>query len=237
MEAESGCLETAGLERIEYRIARSARSRRIRIAVYPDARVVVRCPPGMSGRTIDRFVLDNEEWIRKNVTRMRREPVRRIALGSNATIPLFGRDREVILDKGQGKVVSNDGNTLHFPATGSCERSSEILFDFYRVQLENYLAVRLAELEKLAHLSCTSYRVRAYKSRWGSCSPEGVISFNLKLAAFPTPVIDYVAVHELCHLRYRNHTERFWRLVGRYVGDVKGARAELRKLARYYSFG
>jgi predicted metal-dependent hydrolase len=110
------------------------------------------------------------------------------------------------------------------------------LFRFYETELQAYLLDRIEDMERLTGLAAVSYRVRAYKSKWGSCSPEGVVSFNLKLAAFQSEIVDYVIIHELCHLRHRNHSKAFWRLVGKYMGDVQERRALLRREAKNHEF-
>ena len=56
-------------------------------------------------------------------------------------------------------------------------------------------------------------RIRDQRTLWGSCSPRGTLSFNWRLVLAPFDVLDYVVVHELCHLREPNHSRRFWRLV------------------------
>jgi predicted metal-dependent hydrolase len=72
----------------------------------------------------------------------------------------------------------------------------------------------IAALESAAlGVSFQRIRVAGQRSRWGSCSSRGTLSFNWRLAFAPVEVLDYVVVHEVCHLREPNHSSRFWRLV------------------------
>lgn len=77
--------------------------------------------------------------------------------------------------------------------------------------------------------------IRAQKSRWGSCSRAGNLSFNYKIAALPPRVADYIVVHELCHLAEMNHSKRFWALVARAIPDHKAIRKELRNTLIVFS--
>ena len=70
---------------------------------------------------------------------------------------------------------------------------------------------------------------RDQRTRWGSCSSRGTLSFNWRLALAPLEVLDYVVVHELCHLREANHSPRFWRLVGERRPGWREQRAWLRE--------
>ena len=67
------------------------------------------------------------------------------------------------------------------------------------------------------------------KTLWGSCSPKDVISLNWRLIAAPREVFEYVVVHELCHLRERNHSSRFWGLVEELMPDYRERRAWLKE--------
>lgn len=96
------------------------------------------------------------------------------------------------------------------------------------------LALASARCAHFAHQFGVSYRkisVRAQKSRWGSCSRAGNLSFNYKIAALPAHVADYVVVHEVCHLREMNHGKAFWALVEKAVPHYKTIRKELRNIA------
>jgi hypothetical protein len=72
--------------------------------------------------------------------------------------------------------------------------------------------------------------IRAQKSRWGSCSTRGNVSFNYKIAALPARLAEYIIVHEVCHLREMNHSARFWAEVARVVPDYRERREELRRV-------
>ena len=92
------------------------------------------------------------------------------------------------------------------------------------------LVTMLAEEE--AEALGVSYRrieIRDQRTRWGSCSPRGTLSFNWRLVLAPFDVLDYVVVHELCHLREPNHSARFWRLVAERRPGWREHRAWLRE--------
>jgi len=62
---------------------------------------------------------------------------------------------------------------------------------------------------------------KAYRSKWGSCSADNNLNFNLYLSMCPTEVIEYIVVHELCHTRYKNHSRKFYKCVEQYLPDYK----------------
>jgi predicted metal-dependent hydrolase len=74
--------------------------------------------------------------------------------------------------------------------------------------------------------------IRNQRSRWGSCSKQGNINFNYKIALLPEPLADYIIVHELCHLGEFNHSRAFWDLVAHAIPDHRERRAELRRIER-----
>lgn len=89
---------------------------------------------------------------------------------------------------------------------------------------------RLAFFNEHYHHSYKRISVRQQKTRWGSCSKSGTISFNLKLALVDLALADYVVVHELCHVKEMNHSAKFWALVAETIPDHKERRKKLKAI-------
>jgi len=94
--------------------------------------------------------------------------------------------------------------------------------------------MRCAHFAKHYGVRYKKITIRAQKSRWGSCSHAGNLSFNYKIAVLPPRITDYIIVHELCHLVEMNHSKRFWNLVARSIPNHKDLRRELQKVAVVY---
>ena len=94
-----------------------------------------------------------------------------------------------------------------------------------RIQFEK----RIAHFHPLTGGHFTSVTVRDQKTRWGSCSSRGTLSFNYRLIFAPGVVLDYVVVHELCHLTHMNHSRDFWDMVGSIMPDYRVHRQWLRE--------
>jgi len=82
---------------------------------------------------------------------------------------------------------------------------------------------------KIIGMNYNSMRIKEQKARWGSCSKKGNLNFNWKLIMSPQWIIDYVIIHEVCHLRYLDHSKEFWKMVSLYMPDYKKAQEWLKK--------
>lgn len=98
----------------------------------------------------------------------------------------------------------------------------------YKNQALDLVKNKLEHFNKFYNFKYNKVTVRNQSTRWGSCSKSGNINFNYKLALLPESLLDYVVVHELCHLGEFNHSKNFWDLVARTVPDYKERRQELR---------
>ncbi len=102
-------------------------------------------------------------------------------------------------------------------------------FLLYKKQALQLAHERLEYFNKTYGFIYQKISIRNQKTRWGSCSKKGNISFNYKIALLPSPLTDYIIVHELCHLREFNHSKNFWNLVARTIPDYVERRREVKK--------
>ena len=101
------------------------------------------------------------------------------------------------------------------------QRRLSALENRYRSAAKDYFAKRVAYYHTLTGGVYHTIMIRDQKSRWGSCSSRGTLSFNYRLMFAPPKVLDYVVVHELCHLTLMNLSKDFWNMVGRFMPDYK----------------
>lgn len=94
------------------------------------------------------------------------------------------------------------------------KRVREALCGWLRAKARHVLESRVMSMAMQHGLTVQQVNIKELRSRWGSCSIRGVVNFNWRLIMTPPPVLDYLVVHELAHLREMNHSERFWKLVG-----------------------
>jgi predicted metal-dependent hydrolase len=104
------------------------------------------------------------------------------------------------------------------------EQIKPLLGDRYQSHAEALLKERIKRFAKIVGVTPKSVSVKNYKSRWDSCSNRGEISFNSRIILAPHHIINYVVVHELCHLLEHNHSSRYWKLVEQHVPDWKDCR-------------
>jgi len=92
---------------------------------------------------------------------------------------------------------------------------------WYRQQALEHLRARVAYFSRAHAIPYASVGVTAARRRWGSCSAKGNINFAWRLILCPPEVVDYVVVHELCHVRHMNHSAAFWTQVGAILPDYR----------------
>jgi len=97
-------------------------------------------------------------------------------------------------------------------------------------QAEDLVKRKITYFNQFYNFEFRQITIRNQRTRWGSCSKRGGLNFNYRLISLPESLIDYIIVHELCHLGQMNHSIRFWTLVAKTIPDFKERRKELRRI-------
>ncbi|WP_188540640.1 M48 family metallopeptidase [Paenibacillus segetis] len=107
---------------------------------------------------------------------------------------------------------------------------------FYFSSCKKVIGERITQYQTALRVKPKSFDIVESRTKWGSCSSDKKLTFNYRLAMAPIEVIDYVIIHELCHLHHMNHDRSFWRLVGSMMPDYKEKEAYLARYGRAMTF-
>lgn len=214
----------------EVEIIRSKRRKTLALAVR-NGQVSVRMPANLPRHHAESFVAQKSHWIKQKLSAS--PPVCGKKFEPGETFRFLGRTLTLTLISGEPRnqvMVENELLQLisrnHQPSKQALLRQ---LTHWYKQQAKTYLTDRCRVLAEQTGLMPGSVEVKTYKARWGSCHRNGNIQFNWKLIMAPPAVIDYVIIHELCHLQQHNHSPAFWQLVAFFDPNFKAHRAWLKE--------
>ena len=207
------------------KLVRSQR-KTLSLIVETDGTLTVRAPLQMKEADIWRFIEEKKDWIKRKQTRAREEatPLRRYVegekfwyLGQEVPLRLVPKTKPaLVMDK-------------TFKLAKSAQSRAESAFtDWYRRQARRVLTERVEFFSREYGFKVGKVRISSARTRWGSCSSKDTLSFSWRLVMAPPEVIDYVVVHELCHLKIMNHSKAFWAQVQSILPDYKSRRKWLK---------
>jgi predicted metal-dependent hydrolase len=208
---------------IEYSVRRSTRARRVRVSVDPQVGVQVTLPARAREREAAVAVAELRPWIERRLAELTaaRE---RLALPAGH-VPYLGAPLRLAPEAGRVR-AHRRGEVLHVPEAASERRAA--LERWYRRAARAEIEPRLRVAAGALGRDYTRLTIREQRTRWGSCSTTGAMSFNWRLLLGPEAVLDYVVWHEACHLVVMDHSRRFWALLERQVPGYRSPQRWLR---------
>lgn len=213
---------------MEYTIVRSDR-RTVCIQLTKEGNVVVRAPRRCGRDYIERFVRSKSDWIVAHRQEILDRNARRDAffLKTGEVISVCGQRLTVeIQPEGRPGI---EGRRLVLTTGDMVQAGTEIL-RLCRTYGGPWLQTRLDNWADAMGIDYQALKLSAARSRWGSCSRDGVIRISVYLLLAPEKTIDYVLVHELAHRRHFDHSRAFWSLVQETMPDYQVQRQVLRRL-------
>ena len=209
---------------LTYQIKYSKKAKYLRLQIHPSTGLEVILPRRCKLEEAEKFIIKKKEWVLKHLSV---NPVKEQFF-------YFGKKVEVHqrynLFQVKHKIRFNK-NILLIESPPGAANKPDVFFNIWlKHTAKKYLPERTTIIAgkykfKIGHIS-----IRNQKTRWGSCSTSGNISLNYRLMKFRKEVIDYVIIHELCHLKEMNHSKKFWNLVEHIVPDFKFLKKELKRI-------
>lgn len=195
-----------------HQIIRSKR-KTISLEVKPDGSLIVRAPASVTDAQIQALVNKKADWIRKTQTRLaeRYPPQEPKTFTPGETFWYLGEQYPLRLTDRQRPPLELDGAFLLSRAVQS--RAKEVFIAWYREETRQITQDLIDKYSKQYGFKVRMVRITSARTRWGSCSSNHNLNFTYRLCMAPLPVVDYVVVHELTHLRIHNHSKAFWQAV------------------------
>jgi predicted metal-dependent hydrolase len=204
-------------------IDRLVRSRRktVAIIVERDGSLTVRAPVRMAEIRIRAFVESHAEWIAKNQARLKvlaPLPSKRFTQGE--TFLYLGQSYPLTIVPHQRSALTFDGSAFRL-AKSALAKAGGIFKRWYKEQASSHISARVLNIAGKYGFHYQKIRISSARTRWGSCSSLGTLSFTYRLIMTPPEVVDYVVLHELVHTQVRNHSKKFWSRLGDLMPDYK----------------
>jgi predicted metal-dependent hydrolase len=209
------------------KLVRSKR-RTIALIVERDGTFTVRAPLRVPQAEIDSFVQQKVDWITRTREKIKSaQPALKKQYTDGEIFLFLGSPFELKLVERQKPALQfKDGFTL----TKSAREKGEAYFiHWYKERAFEVISERVKEYSQRHGFAPSQVKISSARTRWGSCSSTGTLNFTWRLVMAPLEVIDYVVAHELAHLRVKNHSRKFWKLVETICPDYKRHRKWLRE--------
>jgi len=211
----------------EWSVRRSDRARRVRVRVDPrDGAVEVVLPRRAPLREAERAVEQLGGWIARRRAEVARSQARVAARGG--TVPYLGATLTLVGEEGRTRAVRWGDELLVPNAEIGSAVMREALEKWYRKQARIEITPRLDAAAAAVGRTYSKLSIRDQKTRWGSCSSTGAMSFNWRLLLAPDVVLEYVVRHEAAHLAVMDHSPRFWALMAALMPGYETPRRWLR---------
>jgi predicted metal-dependent hydrolase len=226
-----------GSRHIDYRIQHTSR-KKLRLTVTPAGTLQVVAPLGADPCHVIRLVDQKADWVFRKLQQVRDfhplpTPHRYV---SGETFLYLGRQYRLKVDVGPNTPAKLKGKFLHVtvPDKTDTKAVESSVLQWYRTRANVLFPRYLEEAKAIARrhdIPEPTLSIRRMTTRWGSCTAQGRITLNLALIQTPSHCIEYVIMHELCHLKHHNHSKAFYSLLSRCMPDWQQRKAVIDKIA------
>jgi predicted metal-dependent hydrolase len=220
---------------IDVKIVRKPRMKHIYLRINPTG-VVVSANRRTPLSDIEKFVFSKSAWILKHLKVQEGERKKRELVTGNE---IYFQGKPYVLNCQVKEGLRNvtlefNEESFHISHSSSTEQEllEEVLNLFYKQEAIRTITPLVKKWSDKMKLNPSNIGFRKAKSRWGSCSSQNSLSFNYYLSKLPLPIVEYVVVHELAHIKEKNHSKNFWALVEEFLPNYRMLVKELREFEK-----
>lgn len=222
------------IDNIEYIVDRGKR-KNIYIHIK-DGKVTIKCPRYINNQEILYVINKKKNWILNKIDEYKQKGKRNKEYISGESFYLFGKEyvldvRTVDLNNSECAKIEDDNLVVYISSNRYADLKSiveKLIYELYFNIANEYFKEIVFNISKITNLYPNSIRIKKLKSSWGLCSSNKNITLNVELIKYSKDAIYYVILHEICHLKYMNHSKQFWSLVECYMTEYKNAKKELK---------
>ncbi len=234
---DTACVLEYGSRHIPYLLHR-ANLKRLRIVVLPNMSVTITAPITVSENALLDAITRKAPWIARSLDQLKEfhpfpTPSNYV---SGETFVFLGRQYRLQVEQGSSAPAKLEGRFLKVtvPDKATSSKTRQAVESWYARRAKDFFTNhvgRCQEIGKRHGIPEVPFKVHNMRTRWGSCTATGRITLNLQLIKAPVHCIDYVIMHELCHLVHHNHSPTFYRLLSRCMPDWQERKRILDQIA------
>ncbi|MDO6427469.1 SprT family zinc-dependent metalloprotease [Thalassotalea sp. 1_MG-2023] len=228
---------------LNFQLLRCHRRKRIALQVK-NKDIIVKAPYAVPLQYIENLVVLKKQWIENIQSKQQLATRYQNQLARHGQVWFFGKLTPLIVNEGKRSLVTVGKHDIvvtlsarkTLSDTTESMRVKKLLEGWFKQQAEVFLTDKMACFSRQTNLLPNNLYIRQYKARWGCCDNRGHIKLNYLLMMLPESVIDYVIIHELCHLKFLNHSADFWNLVESFLPDYKMEKRWLKEHQHYLTW-
>ena len=203
--------------------------RTLSLMINAKGELIVRAPYNCPESKIFDFIKQKEDWIIKKQNAVRSNSYINLNVANYASFLFLGKELTPLISNDVKEIMIND-NKLLIPSKISSDKILNKVEKWYRKVAEEVLIERVNFMANRLRLRPANITTNNNKTRWGVCDSRGNIAINWRAIFLPPNLLDYIVVHELCHLLEFNHTPAFWSVLGNILPDYQMLRKHLKCL-------
>lgn len=198
------------------------------LSVMKDGAVCIKAPINMRDEVINRFVCEKQDWIRSKLAIINETKNKFAEVISLSKFLVYG-NKYSLVPASIKKIQTSDNFEILVPQNISGEKLMRSLKLWYKKAAKDILTARINVIADKIGLMPNEIKIGDSRGKWGSCNSKRIIVLNFRVLMLPPAIIDYVLVHELCHLKEMNHSKNFWNLVGQIYPSFEKAKKAIKE--------